>query len=166
MAKTLAKRKGNLGGDFIKFLTESEAVTWCASNQIALNDRGRPDTQQYQGKIEKFNIPSDAGARVALVVGKFENFKNENETLIWIKDWSIWKSGERMHIFDRFRLSYGEQRSLCDAPAGIIHVNEYEDGLSIVVCAVLFLWDCYILNKKGSKILFYSHDEFGFYLNK
>jgi len=67
-----------------------------------------------------------------------------------------------MHIFDRLRQSYGENRSLIDSPGHLFSKNEFEDALDLITIGVLFLWDLYVLNRCGSKLLFYSHDEFGY----
>ena len=145
----------------MNFLTKSDAQKWCTKNQIILNDRGLPERLD---KAQQFKIPSDAGQRVALVKQQLESFQYCEETLIWINDWGVWKSWERMHIFDKFRQSYGEKRSLSEIPAHLIHKDKYEDGVSIVTLAVLFLWDCYILTKRNERFCFYSHDEFGLIL--
>lgn len=96
-----------------------------------------------------------------LVSEKMAAFREEPNFLVWLDDWSVWPSGERMHIFERFRLSYGESRRLIDAPGHIFGQAEIEDALSFVTLAVLFLWDCYVLTPQGNKLLFFSHDEYG-----
>ena len=141
----------------MKFLTKNDAIQWCRENQINLDDQERP---ALDTTLKDFKIPSDAGQRVALVNTQFQEIWEEGEILIWIREWSVWESGERLHIFNRFRQSYGESRLLNEIPAQLISKNEYEDGLSIVTLAVLFLWDCYVLTK-GRQVLFYSHDEYG-----
>jgi hypothetical protein len=67
-----------------------------------------------------------------------------------------------MHIFDRFRLSYGEQRPMIESPGHIFRMAEFKDALSFITLGVLFLYDFYVLNRDASKFLFYSHDEMGF----
>jgi hypothetical protein len=64
-----------------------------------------------------------------------------------------------MHVFDRFRRSYGETRLLIDSPGHLFEGNEIEDAISFV--AVLFLWDCHVVTASPSKQLYFSHDEFG-----
>ena len=142
------------------FLSEKEAVNWCLRNQITLDDRKLPEFSPNL-HLQQFDIPPDAGQRVALVKSQVERFRDDGEILIWITDWSVWESGERLHIFYKFRQSYGENRLLIDIPVHVISKDEFEDGLSIITLAVLFLWDCYVLSKAGEKFLFYSHDEFG-----
>ncbi len=81
--------------------------------------------------------------------------------MVWFNDWGVWPSGERMHIFDRLRKSYGDMRPLSEAPAQMFEAGEIEDAVSFVTVAVLFLWDCYVVTPKETKLLFFSHDEYG-----
>jgi hypothetical protein len=88
-------------------------------------------------------------------------FSDASFFLVWFHDWAVWPSGQRMHIFDRFRTSYGENRRLIDSPGHVFDQNEIEDAISFVTLAALFLWDCYVVTPKRGKLLFLSHDEYG-----
>jgi len=143
----------------MKIFSQFEILSWCThysipiyKNKINLNNL----------KLLQFRIPSDAGKRIYKTKELFERFKNETEILIWITEWSIWPSGERIHIFDRFRLSYGETAILIEKPGHIYNNKEYEDALSLCTICTLFLWDCYVVNNKFDKVLFFSHDEIGY----
>ena len=138
----------------MKFLTNSEAVDWCKSNQIPLDERQRPVLAKG---LKTFKIPKDAGQKIGTVKNHFINFKKEDEILVWIKDWSVWPSSERPHIFYKFRQSYGESRLLKEIPAHVCSRTEFEDCLSLVTLSVLFLWDCYVIGKMTRNIVFYSH---------
>ena len=142
----------------MRVISGHDAEAWCRQHEILLSEGRLPD---LSGFPTKFAIPSDAGARVSLVSWSMEAFREEPELLVWVKDWSVWPSGERMHIFERLRKSYGEVRRLGEAPANIFEAGEIEDAISFVTVAVLFLWDCYVLTPRGAKLLFFSHDEYG-----
>jgi hypothetical protein len=58
-------------------------------------------------------------------------------------------------------MSYGETRPLLQSPGHVFEEGEIDDAISFVTLAVLFLWDSYVVTPKRSKLLFYSHDEFG-----
>jgi hypothetical protein len=148
-----------LDSKIMKILTKQEILEWCRKNAIPFDDLGRP---KFIYESEGFKIPADAGQRVALVKNNFQIFKDEAEILIWFTEWGIWPSSERMHIFERVRLSYGENRPMMEAPGHVFNQEEAEDALSFATLGVLFLWDCYVLNPKGTKVLFYSHDETGY----
>jgi hypothetical protein len=142
----------------MKVLSKSETMLWCTSHHIGLDARGLPDRSDAE---HKFRISSDAQRRVALVQRTMEAFGEDPTFLIWFDDWSVWPSGQRMHVFDRFRLAYGERRRLIDSPGHIFDQTEIEDATSFVTIAVLFLWDCYVVAPNCSKLLYFSHDEYG-----
>lgn len=142
----------------MKVLSKQDAIVWCQAHDVALYWK-RPDDRS---KAEfRFKIPSDAGARVYLVDQAMKIFEGEPEFLLWFADWSVWQSGERMHVFDRFRMSYGITQRLIDSPGHIFDQAEVEDAVSFVTLGVLFLWDCHIVVPGHRKLLFFSHDEFG-----
>ena len=142
----------------MKVLSKQASIAWCRDHSITLNDRTLPD---LVGAELEFEIPNDTQKRVYLANRAMEEFKNEPVLLVWFHDWSVWPSGQRMHIFDRLRLSYGEDRPIIDAPAQLFEQMELEDATSFVTLAVVFLWDCYVVVPNQSKFLFFSHDEYG-----
>jgi hypothetical protein len=142
----------------MKVLSLQEAVEWCQAHQVAVNHRCRPDRS---GAGLRFEIPIDAQKRVNLVSQAMEAFRSDPSFLVLFDDWSVWPSGQRMHVFDRFRMSYGEKRRLIEAPGHVFDATEIEDATSFVTIAALFLWDCYVVNSGSSRLLYLSHDEYG-----
>jgi hypothetical protein len=142
----------------MKMLSRDETGLWCRQHQISLNDFGLPECSD---PTAKFEIPVDAQKRVYLVSQSMRAFNGEPLFLVWFNDWGVWPSGQRMHIFERFRMSYGETRLLIDSPGHVFDQGEMDDAISFVTLAVLFLWDCYVATPKRSKLLFFSHDEYG-----
>jgi hypothetical protein len=140
------------------FLSKREAAAWCRQSGISLNEHDLPERSAAPSR---FDIPSDAGKRVYLVSGRLKTFEYEPTLLVWFNDWGVWPSGERMHIFNRFRSSYGETRPLIETPGHLFSQGEFEDAVSYVALGVLFLWDCYVLTPHADKFVFFSHDEFG-----
>jgi hypothetical protein len=139
-------------------LTREQCEAWCSANGLRLNSRRLPELPT---DAERFEIPTDAQKRIALVVGAMNPFRRTQNFLIWFDDWSVWPSGQRMHVFERFRLSYGERRPLIEAPGQTFSSSEIEDGVSFVALAVLFLWDCYVIAPSDGGLLRFSHDEWG-----
>jgi len=99
----------------------------------------QPNFSEAQGR--DFKIPGDAGRRIALLNQLFQSIPADQEILLWFTDWGVWPSGERPHMFQRFRDSYGEHRWLSDAPAYVFSPAEREDLISFVGFGILFLWD-------------------------
>src|SRR5262249_51829010 len=140
----------------MKVLSEQEATLWCQAHEVSLY-LGMPDKSSAEFR---FKIPVDAQARVLLVENAMKNFANEPLCLMWFDNWGVW-SGQRLHVFDRFRTSYGETRPLIESPGHLFNQTEIEDATSFATIAVLFLWDCYVLVPRLRKLLYFSHDEFG-----
>ena len=139
-------------------LSRPEVVAWCKAHDVAVDHRDLPDCSDADFKFE---IPRDAQKRVYLVGQAMKGFRDERLLLVWFDDWSVWPSGQRMHVFDRFRISYGESRALIDAPAHVFQGTEFEDAASFVTIAALFLWDCYVVTPRSTKLFYLSHDEYG-----
>jgi hypothetical protein len=142
----------------MKVMSKQEAAAWCEANSINLSDYGLPERSIAD---VRFKIPIDAQQRVALVALAMRAFTDEATYLVWFDDWSVWPSGQRMHVFERFRLSYGETRRMIDSPGHVFVRDEIEDAISYVTIAALFLWDCYVVAPRGVKLLYLSHDEYG-----
>jgi hypothetical protein len=112
--------------------------------------------------VRHFSIPQDAGVRVALVRDLWHRIgSGKSETLLWVTDWSVWPSSEHMPLALGFRRSLGEERPLIAAPGCLARLAEDDDALSILVLAILFLWDCWMLSGDGAMAAFLSHDEWG-----
>jgi hypothetical protein len=148
----------NVKGKIMKTLSRKETSVWCSQHEIALSDFGLPKRSDAS---TRFQIPEDAQKRVYLVSQSMRAFSTASLLLVWIADWTVWPSGQRMHIFDRFRMSYGETRSLSHSPGHVFEEGEIDDAISFVTLAVLFLWDCYVVTPRRNKVLFFSHDEYG-----
>jgi hypothetical protein len=143
----------------LKFLSTEETLSWCKEHDIALrSDFCLPERSDTSAE---FKIPEDAQKRVALASRLMTGFAGTTHVLVWFDDWSVWQSGQRMHIFERFRMSYGETRPLIQCPGHVFDKDELDDAISFVTLAVLFLWDCYVVIPKREKLLFFSHDEYG-----
>ena len=142
----------------MEIVAKDETTRWCSQNGGALSEHGLP---YHADASAKFKIPEDAGTRVWLVSQGMKAFRDEPRFLVWFDDWAVWPSGQRMLVFDRFRLSYGESRRRIDSPGHVFGSGEIDDAISFVTLAVLFLWDGYVVTPKRSKLLFFSHDEFG-----
>ena len=143
----------------MKILSKHEAGEWCQSYGIALNDFGLPAVWAFPDSVA-FPIPNDAGQRIVLAKDQMGKLTMDSSCLVWLDDWSVWPSGQWHHLFERFRLSYGCQAPLAEKPAHVVVKNEFDAVVSIVVYAVLMLWDCYVVTDRGGCV-YYLHDEVG-----
>ena len=133
----------------MKVISKVEAGEWCRSHGIPLGERDLPALWTIPD-ASNFPIPRDAGERVALAKEQVGKLAAGTSCLVWLDDWSVWPSGQWHHLFERFRLTYGCQDRLIDKPAHVIDTTELDAAISIVVYAILMLWDCYLITDKGS----------------
>ena len=139
-------------------LSKGDAKRWCQSQGARFDEQGFPKPKE---RSKTFEIPEDAGRRVALVAKHLKRFQLTGKVLVWYDDWGAWPSAQRMHIFERFLASYGEKRPLAEIPAFLFSQGEHEDVVSFVTLGVLFLWDVRVVGMKARRLAFYSHDEVG-----
>ena len=149
------------------FLTSSECERWCAERglQTPQQLRGRPVPRGYVS--HDFSIPEDAGARVSLCRLSWSHSSEwtQGQRLLWVSDWSVWPSGEHMPLFTMWRAAFGEHRGLMEAPGLVVEPNQDADGLSFLVLAALFLWDCCSYVEHGTVVMI-DHDEGGSVLER
>lgn len=137
------------------------ACDWCGENLVPFDTDGLGIQLPSFDTSARFELPSDSGQRIAVVKSDLERLDFSLSHLVWVTEWGIWPSSERMHIFDRFRESYGEGRILNDAPCALFDPGESEDLVSYVTLAALFLWDVWVISGGAKQWVFYSHDQFG-----
>jgi hypothetical protein len=146
----------------MQFLTANQCARWLRQRGADAEDSGPQFSNGWFAFTRKFTIPSDAGRRVVLARVLWEWIEHHSpEILIWPTYWHAWPSGQHLPIAATLRLGFGETRSIEAAPGIVVCTRESADGLSMFVLAVLFLWDCWLINANSSGCVFVSHDEFG-----
>jgi hypothetical protein len=147
----------------LRFLTNEECRSWASRRQFPLGQSPKSIlAERPPFSVRDFGIPQDAGARVALVRSVWDSVgRGRPETLLWVTDWSVWPSSEHMPLATALRRGLGEERSLIDAPGCMARLGEDDDAMSVLVTAVFFLWDCWLLEADGRLAAFFCHDERG-----
>ncbi len=147
----------------MQFLTEEQSRAWASDRKYPLGER--PYSVLADGppfSCQNFTIPSDAGARVAMVREIWACVASgQPEALLWVTHWSVWPSSEHMPLAEAVRRGLGEERPLHVAPGCLVRLGEDDQALAVLVTAVLFLWDCWVLSPDGTLAAFFSHDEYG-----
>jgi hypothetical protein len=147
----------------MQFLTEKECRAWASARRFPLGESpysvladGPPFSVRY------FSIPRDAGVRVAIVRDLWNRIgSGRHQTLLWPTQWSVWPSSEHVPLALGVRRGLGEERPLIEAPGCVARLGDDDNALSILVVAILFLWDCWMLSGDGATATFLSHDEWG-----
>jgi hypothetical protein len=70
--------------------------------------------------------------------------------LLWLQRWGVWPRSENMHLYYRLRQSYGEQRSLEDAPGHEFGAGELVDAMSFLEMALAYGWGGFFLGSRGA----------------
>ncbi len=84
-------------------------------------------------------------------------FSYDSEVLLWVAETDIWSAN--LHLYYRFRESYGDRRLVEDAPGHLFLPYEKADLLSYVQICLQCGWGFWILGLEGYARLFVSHDE-------
>jgi hypothetical protein len=108
----------------------------------------------------QFALPPDAGHRVWLCRTLWHHLDEAGERLLLITGWGVWPSGEHRPLFESLRAAAGEHRPLIDVPGHLFTAQETDAGLSYLIVCAYFLWDCWLLDTRGSGVML-SHDEYG-----
>ena len=155
----------------MRFLSDSECVAWCVQHGYATRestDEPSPTILDFESDFHfvDFNFPNDSGKKVWLARTLYSLLDSAAELLIWLDDWDVWPSSQHMPLFRRFRESLGEHRPLIETPGHLLVPTEAEDGVSILIVALQFIWNCHVLSGSGREAVFVSHDEHGWFASR
>jgi len=115
---------------------------------------------QYPDPMPCYFLPKDSGAKVALARIIANTFLDQGPSVLWINEWGIWPGAEHMHLFTRYRLSFGEERTLPEAPVHIFEsIGDRDVFISILCLSLFFAWGVEIIDLDRSRALTISHDE-------
>jgi hypothetical protein len=143
----------------MQFQSHENCIAWCERNGMQVRRRSPAPTYR-SGR--RFEIPADAGRRVALARLLWSAIASDaSESLLWVTTHSIWPSGEHLPLVEAARASWGAQHPFSEQPGISAGAHEGEHALSFVVLAILFLWDLWVLPAGRRRALELSHDEFG-----
>jgi len=82
-----------------------------------------------------------------------------DENCLWIDGFGTEASSEDRNLFDGYRKSLNEIRSLYDAPFHIFTKDEARNIVSILSCVLYFSWDCFLISKSKGIFIRVSNDE-------
>jgi hypothetical protein len=115
---------------------------------------------QYPDPVPSYFLPKDSGAKVCLARIIANTFLDVGPTVLWINETGIWPNSEHLDLFSRYRLSYGEGRSVSDAPVHIFDsVEDRDTFISILCLSLFFIWGTEITDLNRTRALTISHDE-------
>jgi hypothetical protein len=115
---------------------------------------------QYPDPLPSYFLPGDSGAKVGLSRIIANTLMQRGPVLLWVTETGIWPSSEHADLFLRYRRSYGEGRSVSEAPVHFFETAEDTDALiSVLYITLGFIWGAEICRLDRSVAMTVSHDE-------
>jgi hypothetical protein len=138
----------------MKILSKIEGADW-----IGKLDRDNSWKQKYGDVFSSFAIPADTGKKTGLAKLLADVAGGGSECLVWITGYGVWPSSENMALFDGYRKSLGENRSVDEAPVHVFSNKDLKELESITALALYFFWDALLLDQSQGILIEISHDE-------
>ena len=106
-----------------------------------------------------YSIPPDSGKKTALSRLFAYLLLRSPNVCIYVSGWGVWGSSENLDLFYGYRRSFGENRTLMEAPVHLFERSEEDTFVSILSMAFYFVWDAWVFDTEGKALLRISHDE-------
>ncbi len=142
----------------MRVFTPEESAKW--SEQLVARDARRQPTRDL-GKPHRLKCEFPASFTKMLWFSRCIEaaLQPRDSCLVWVTDWGIFPSGENLHLFYRFRQTYGDLRLLHEAPGHLCLNYESAEVVTLVHLGMLFGWDLHLIPTAGYARAFVSHDE-------
>lgn len=142
----------------LKILSKAETSAWI---KTSLGYDLTSDTLKTQfAHRSSYVLPVDSGRKTALARALANSIDRARSGIFWITSHGVWPSSENMDLFDGYRRSLGEQRSIHDAPG---HVFEQPDAAALQTflgLSLYFFWDAVLIEGTQDLAMRFSHDEY------
>ncbi len=106
-----------------------------------------------------YQLPSDTGKKTILGRVLAGSLDTTQPGLFWVTAWGIFPSSENMLLFDGYRKSLGESRSIYSAPGHIFVESDLQKVECLLDLALYVYWDASLFDGAGRIVVSMSHDE-------
>lgn len=103
-----------------------------------------------------YTAPVNSGVQIALSKLFAYLVFRDSPVCLYVTCWGI--TTEHLDLFYGYRRSFGENRTLMEAPVHLFERNEEEAFISILCMVFFFSWDASIFDLTGRLLLQTSHD--------
>lgn len=103
-------------------------------------------------------VPTDAGRKTALARTLVTLLDSRSEGLLWITGWGVFPSSENMTLFQGYRQTLQDERSLSAAPGHVFGGSDLNELECVLALVLYFSWDASVFDA-GATWLRLSHDE-------
>jgi hypothetical protein len=135
----------------MKCLTQSETEIWIREHigEDILNLK----------TMDVLVVPNDAGRKMSLSKHIFASIRWDEGGVLLVTNHGIWPSSENMLLFDGYRRSLGEDRSLDTAPGHLIEQDSKEQVEVILALGLYFMWDMLLISLADKLLIQLDHHE-------
>jgi hypothetical protein len=144
----------------MRVFTPDESAKW--SEQLVALDARRQPTRDL-GKPHRLKCEFPASFTQLLWFSRRIEaaLQPRDSCLVWVTDWGVFPSGQNLHLFYRFRQTYGELRLLHEAPGHLCLHYESAEVVTLLHLGMLFGWDLHLIPTTGYARAFVSHHRMG-----
>lgn len=142
----------------MQIIDEKETKLWLSKKKL-LDFKGEGLSLPEFLEPLSYNIPVDSGVKTALSRTITSFFKDDDESLLWINEFSIWPSAENQNLFYGFRRSLGESSQLYVKPGHLFSNGDIETIESLLSMVLYFYWGAILVPSHKNFIIQISHDE-------
>jgi hypothetical protein len=114
---------------------------------------------KYPDPVPIYRLPKDAGKKVGVARIIANCLLDHESFLLWVTTTAIWPSSEHCDLFNRYRMSFGEHRSLHEAPVHLLESEDRDRAISLLSLGLFFFWDLEIVATDRSIAISISHDD-------
>lgn len=144
----------------MRILTCEEGKTWLAENNLSTIPNFHLSGKNQNNA--SYKIPAETSRKSALAfcfINLIILTEINTENCLWINEFGVFPGLENWNLFDAYRRSLGESRSLLDTPFHIFRNEDVEEITSILLCVLYFYWDCFLISKSKGFFIHVSHHE-------
>ncbi len=140
----------------MRIISEAECRSWvCEKLQEPFSWHA---VERRHSLSVTYLLPSDAGRKTALARALTALIDLPGEGLLWITEWGVFPSCENMALFDGYRRSLHDERSVHAAPGHVFRESDLREVECLLDLVLYFFWDATVFDA-GSTWLRISHDE-------
>ncbi len=143
----------------MKCWTLDETMEWLRSVNIPTRDRGIILDETWTAR--RTDLPKESYFQARISREFIESIQPFQGCLFWLTEWGVFPNYQNPVLMERLRLSYGETRSLRDAPAFSLEPSEKELAIALIRLIIMFAWDGYLVSPTGDLVvIIIGHEEF------
>lgn len=140
----------------MRIISEAECHSWVSAK--LQEPFSWPGVERRHSHSVTYLLPTDVGKKTALARALTALVGRPGEGLLWITEWGVFPSCENMALFDGYRRSLRDERTVRAAPGHVFRESDLPELECLLDLVLYFFWDATVFDA-GSIWLRISHDE-------